>query len=255
MATHTQARQWAHDGFVSIFNREPTLLEVQFVQAVAWLESNYGAGWKGAGIGSWNMGAVQSGHAPCNPATSFEYTDSHPNPDGTSTKYTICFRKYPGPVEGMADVARILYKQMKIDPSSIAAVSSQMYDKHYYEGFGATREVRIAGHVKRLTQGLQAITTSLSEPMPPSGGVAESPIPKPPKIPTIPDLALDGPLSVYLELLLSALESDADHHRFPIFGHDTDSIVRQFQESRGLKVDGDVGRLTAGAIRKELVES
>lgn len=167
MASHSEARQWAQNGTAEALGREPTYNEVLFVQAIALLESNYGAGWKPPGVGSNNMGAVQGGKPPCNPETSFLYTDSRPNPDGTSTKYQWCYKKYPSPEAGMQDVARILYVNMKIDPISIEAVSSQMYDKHYYEGFGATREERIATHVKALTSAVKRITTELEEPMPP----------------------------------------------------------------------------------------
>src|ERR1044071_764272 len=97
-AAHVQAMGWAEQAYPT-----GTDLERYWIQLISALESQYAKGWKGAGVGSWNMGAVQAGHAPCNPATSFEYTDSHPNADGTSTKYTICFKKYAGPVEGMAD--------------------------------------------------------------------------------------------------------------------------------------------------------
>lgn len=166
MVTHAQAREWAAAGTASVLGSATTLAHVQFVQAVALVESGYGQGWKDDGVGSNNMGAVQAGHPPCNPNTSFQYQDSHPNPDGSSTKYTICFRKYDTPAEGMADVARILYKQMGIKPSSIRGVATQMYEHHYYEGFGATKEARINGEVKALTNALTKITSALGEPMP-----------------------------------------------------------------------------------------
>lgn len=167
MASHKDARAWAIAGTEAALGREPTLLEVQFVQAVALLESGYGAGWKGDGVGSWNMGAVQAGKPPCDPSMSFLYQDSHPQDDGSSVTYEWCYRKYPTPEAGMQDVARILYDQMAITPTSIQAVSTQMYDKHYYEGFGATREERIAKHIDALNNGLEKITTALDEPMPP----------------------------------------------------------------------------------------
>lgn len=243
MVSHAEARQWASDGFVSIFGHEPTLLEVQFVQAVALLESGYGQGWKAAGQGSWNMGAVQAGHAPCNPATSFEYVDTHPNSDGTSTPYTICFKKYPGPVEGMADVARILYKQMKITPTSIRAVSTQMYEKHYYEGFGATKEARINNHIKALTAGLQKITTSLNEPMPPAED-GDSPMANPKN----PDSELSQ--SEWLSLLALSLSADAAKKHYASLPQQTKDVLRRFQRANGLDSDGIPGPLTLGKLLK-----
>lgn len=162
------ARQWVIAGFKSQFGRDPTLLEAQFIQGVARLETGYGH-WKDEGAGSNNMGAVQAGSPPCNPATSFGHKDSHPNASGGSHYYDACFRKYPSPEAGMADVARLLYAQMKINPTSIRAVSTGMYDHHYYEGFGKDRAARIDNHVKALTKNLQAITSALNEPMPPTG--------------------------------------------------------------------------------------
>lgn len=173
MATHQQARQWAIDGFSEAFGRSPSLREVQFVQAVALLESTYGAGWKNDGVGSNNMGAVQAGLPPCD-ANEFLYSDSHPQSDGSSKRYEVCFKRYASPQAGMADVARILYKQMKIRPTSIHDVSQQMYEAHYYEGFGATKAARIAGHEKRLAEGLTEITTALGEPMPPRSSAGSS---------------------------------------------------------------------------------
>lgn len=169
MVSHAQAREWAANGTATVVPfAQATLAHVQFVQAVALIESGYGQGWKGDGVGSNNMGAVQAGRPPCNPNTSFQYQDSHPNSDGSSTPYTICFKKYDTPTDGMADVARILYKQMGVKPTSIRAVATQMYEHHYYEGFGATKEARINGEVKALTNALTKITSALGEPMPPA---------------------------------------------------------------------------------------
>lgn len=244
MPTHTEAKEWAAKGFESIFGREPTLLERQWVQVVALAESQYGAGWKGEGVGSWNMGAVQAGKPPCNPATSFLYTDTHPNSDGTSTPYSICFRKYPGPVEGMADVARILFKQMKIEATTIRELSTQMYDKHYYEGFGSTREVRINNHVKYITSFMTKMTKALNEPMPPVEGGAGTDTPKAP-----PDS--DLPLSEFLALLALSLFEDADEKLYMTFPPQAKKVVKRYQASRNLKPDGVVGTLTLTAMAKE----
>lgn len=245
MASHSEAKKWAEDGFESIFGREPTLLERQFVQVIALTESGYGQGWKNEGVGSWNMGAVQAGRPPCNPDTAFLYTDSHPNADGTSTKYQICFRKYPGPVEGMADVARILYKQMKIVPSSIRAVSTQMYEKHYYEGFGKTKEDRINNHIKAITANLQRITTALGEPMPPAEDGAE-----PTLIPK-EDLAGLSPAD-WASRLLFALQADAAEGKYTSFSFRARRVIADYQSTKGLKSDGIAGLKTLSKIFSEL---
>lgn len=256
MATHAQARDWAIQGFKSIFGVEPTLLQRQWLQVVALAESQYGAGWKGEGVGSWNMGAVQAGKPPCNPSTSFLYTDTHPNADGTSTPYSICFRKYPGPVEGMADVARILFKQMKIEASSIRDLSTQMYEKHYYEGFGATKEIRINNHVKYLTNWMTKMVTALGEPMPPVEGGTGT---ENPKAPTTPGDSPGGLPSVAPVYFLALSSSPSAHAVLSMHQGDKDSelvlMVQASLKEKGLykgKLDGDYGPLTEAAVRKLL---
>lgn len=170
--SHVQARALVNEAFKNVYGREATRNEAQFAQAVARIETNYGAAWKDAGAGSNNMGAVQSGRPPCNPATSFEYTDTHPTSAG-SVPYRICFKKYPTPAAGMEGLIAVLYKQRPAvlaaaATGDIRAFSSAMYDTKYYEGFGATREARIANHVKAITGVLVGITKALDEPMPAS---------------------------------------------------------------------------------------
>jgi len=235
---HAKARQWALEGTRQALGREPTLAETQFVQAVAFIESGYGSGWKGEGVGSWNMGAVQTRET--DPAKSFLYTDTHPQPDGTSKSYSVRFRKYPGPVEGMADVAKILYRQMKIEPTSIGAVSRQMYDRHYYEGFGPTKEARIGNHVKALTSALSKITAALGESMP-SGGSSPTASPK---------AASAEPQSLlhFLEALHWAYSQGGS------IGHSdsgTGAVVA-YQASHGLYPDGDIGRKTLARMIEQL---
>lgn len=250
MASETEARQWAEDGFKSALGRDPTLFEVQMLQAVARLETGYGQGWKAAGQGSWNMGAVQAGMPPCGP-NAFLYEDSHPNPDGTSTKYSVCFKKYSGPVEGMADVARILYKQMHIDATTVWDFSTQMYERHYYEGFGSTKEARIANHVKALTSNLKAITTKLGEDMPPAGG-PEAPAPK---APSQPPQSPPSALSYFLVLSFASREGDLGEIHMGQRDNSNVRLVQMRLKEKGLysgQLDGDYGPLTDAAIRKFL---
>ncbi len=102
----SQARAVLREAF-ALRSIAPTLSELQGVQAVTRFEGGYGGGWKGAGVGSNNWGAVQCGHyAPC-AAGCFEYGDTHA--DGK--KYRGCFRIYASPAEGAADVVRELYRR------------------------------------------------------------------------------------------------------------------------------------------------
>jgi len=166
--SHAQAKAITIAAFRDAMGRMPTMCERHAVQVVSLAESQYGAGWKGEGIGSHNWGAVQAGKPPCNPNRSFLYTDSHPNPDGTSTRYQICFRRYPNHESGAADVVKILNRMDIFDKlkheCSMRNLSTSMFDAGYYEGFGRNREERINNHIKYLTRFYKQMTKSLGEP-------------------------------------------------------------------------------------------
>jgi len=167
---HREAREVIRQGFALALGYNGTGPELQVAQAVGRRESSYGRGWKADGVGSNNWGAVQAGRPPCNPATSFEYTDTHPESDGSSTKYSICFRRYASPVEGAADMIRHLYVKRPtvlraVHRGSLHDFSAAMYDEHYYEGFGATREARIKNHMKWIESALEPIAEAVGEPV------------------------------------------------------------------------------------------
>jgi hypothetical protein len=79
----------------------------QIFGAMAQHESNYGhSPYKNKKTGEssgviWNWGAVQAGKPPCDPATSFEVTDTGPNGE-----YNQCFKKYPSSAAGALDFLR-----------------------------------------------------------------------------------------------------------------------------------------------------
>lgn len=79
-----------------------TEAEVQFLLAVSRFETSYGDGWKGAGAGSNNMGAVTA--RPDQPH--FEATDTHA--DGKP--FTSRFKTYPSKEAGLLDMALELLK-------------------------------------------------------------------------------------------------------------------------------------------------
>jgi len=60
--SHKWARPIVVEAFSRVKKRAPTLPELQYAQAVCWLESNYGRGWKGAMASQKNWGAVQCPH-------------------------------------------------------------------------------------------------------------------------------------------------------------------------------------------------
>lgn len=235
---HVQARAVFAEAFRLIFMRDPSRSEVQCLQAVAYLETQYGAGWHGAGKGSFNMGAIQSGRPPCDPRTSFQYTDTHPNADGTSSAYHICFRKYATAVEGAEDLCLVMYKRR---PSVLAAatagdsygVSAALRSTNYYEGFGRDQQERIANHHRALLRHLTAIAAANQEPLPDGGS------PPPPTI----RRGSNGETVKDWQRILHIL---ADGQ----FGPHTERITKEWQQSHRLKPDGVVGPATWEAARK-----
>jgi hypothetical protein len=159
---HHWARAIILAGFRQSMGRAATLREAQFAQAVALGESSYGRGWKDAGVGSFNWGAVQAGRPPCDPARSFPYGDTHE----AGQPYAACFRKYASDVDGAADFIRIMMKPNVLSAAnggSIEGVSSGMRANHYFE-------LALDKHIIALTRNLKEITTALGEPMPSSSG-------------------------------------------------------------------------------------
>jgi hypothetical protein len=135
-ASHRAARPIVAAALKGLLGREPTLAELQYGQAIAWLETNYGRGWKGAMVGSNNWGAVQCAKGSTQPCISYE--DSYA--DGT--KYTVSFRSYASAEEGAADMLRHVFKLRPItagvlhsgDGTTVRA-SYAMRRERYYEGF------------------------------------------------------------------------------------------------------------------------
>lgn len=188
-----QAReQWARQAVVDGWQKahpgdQPSLSELQAVQAVSRLESGYGS-WGNHpkcgnnGVGSNNWGSVQA----CVPCLEGEKKNSCCKvrngecPDGTflcgdydaahNYNYAVCFYKYPTPADGAASVINHMTTHRPktwaaIKTGDAVAISTAMYDEHYYGGFGKTREDRIEGHVKALTGAAEKIATALGEPL------------------------------------------------------------------------------------------
>lgn len=236
---------------LAIERQFPDLIPVrgvlQALQGVCWLESQYGMGWKGAGKGSNNWGAVQGGRPPCNLVVGFQYTDTHPNADGTSTPYSICFKRYATPVDGCADVARIMYGNPKTPKQALdRAIAGDMYGvsaamraQGYYEGFGRTQAERIANHHKALMRGIVRIAAALGEPLPDGN--------EPPQ-PTIRLGSRGEAVRDWQRALNAWREDDSDLATDGAFGRVTEARTKQFQSAHGLHADGIVGPLTWGAI-------
>lgn len=180
-----QAAKLFFEAFQAHTGHPPTPHERQAIQSVSRLETNHGEAPPFAG--SNNFGAVQC----CKPKDgqcpdgSFLHKDSSPTAQGTSVSYAVCFRKYDSPEKG----ARHLVQLLTTDRPGVAkvlasgdarAIAAAMYDSHYYQGFGATREARIDGYAKAIARNAAAIGAALGEGVlvtlassptkPPSGG-------------------------------------------------------------------------------------
>jgi hypothetical protein len=174
---HRDARILLSEAFRRRFEREPTRPEAQCLQAVALIETNYGQGWKPPGNGSNNFGAIQAGTSWT--GATFQYTDTRPNADGTSTPYVTKFRKYPSPIAGAEDLVRVVYqvqprgrmsREITVLPAATSGDSRKfsraLYETGYYEGFGPTPEDRINNHHRQIERALKTIAKALGEPMP-----------------------------------------------------------------------------------------
>lgn len=170
---HTEARAAVTIAFADILGREGSLPELQCLQAIGWLETNYGASWHGVGVGSYNMGAIQAG--PSWHAGTFVYTDTHPNKDGTSTPYQIAFRKYATAAGGFDDLCRVVYTSFdraeRVLPAAgacdLLAFSTELHRAPcYYEGFGATDAERIEHHHAAVVSAIKLQCVELDEAFP-----------------------------------------------------------------------------------------
>lgn len=232
---HAQARAIVRQAMRSKFGREPNLTECQCVQAIGWLETQYGAGWHGAGSGSHNWGAVQTRES--DPAKAFLYTDTHPNPDGTSTRYQVHFARYADDLAGclgmLAYCMRTRDEQDTAHAGLIYGYSAEMYEAHYYEGFGATKAIRIANHHKAVANAIKLMARELVEPLPDLS------------IPGIPDehyLGMPATIKRFstgdaVRMWQRVIGAVADG----MFGPATETRTRAWQAAHGLAPDGIVG--------------
>jgi|WetSurMetagenome_2_1015567.scaffolds.fasta_scaffold25513_5 hypothetical protein len=156
MPTHAEARQLATVALQRRFGVLPTQGEIKALAGVAWLETNYGAGWAGsAGENSNNMGAVTAGSSWS--GDTFLHTDTKPDENGVSVQYVTRFRKYSTPTEGWSDLATEVFAangretvRRVARSEDWAGVSAELYRTGYYKGFGSSSAERIANHEKAL---------------------------------------------------------------------------------------------------------
>jgi hypothetical protein len=157
---------------------------LQAVQAISSFEG-------GAGVGCWtsrggatpcpgvchNWGAEQlpgspvthDGSTPNCPAGSAPCVDSHPNADGSNTYFGVCFKTFDTREAGAVSYLRTLLVQFgtagAIGSGDADAIASSMYRNHYFGGYGATAEERIAGYASAIERSAASVASSLGEPV------------------------------------------------------------------------------------------
>ena len=230
MTTHAEARAFAARALTCLLGHEPSAGAVKALAGIGQLETNYGDGWKGAGRGSNNMGAIQCGASWSGPR--FVYVDTHPNPDGTSTPYRVAFRAYDSPEDGWLDLARVAFANRgrvsvlnAADRGDWYGVSEELHRTGYYEGFGKTVADRVSNHYRALSRAIAAA----------DGAVA----PRVPIAAIMPTLRR-GAIGEYVGELQRELGIAADRS----FGPITEARLREYQAEHGLVVDGIAGRET-----------
>lgn len=240
MSRHTEARERAARALSLVFGAPASYQAARVLAGIACLETSYGYGWKGAGKGSNNMGAIQCGSSW--KGARFSYTDTHPNADGTSTAYRVDFRAYPTPEDGWVDLVKVVFinrGRSKVLEAALSGdlqkVSAQLHATGYYEGFGRTVQERIAHHHAALRSCVLAADNTPNE--------AGRPLVDPGAMPTL-RRGSSGPAVATLQRGLQ-LVADGE------FGPITETEVREYQGRCGLVVDGVVGPRTWTALASD----
>lgn len=178
-AMAASVHQWARGVMLNAwrnrYGNEPSLAQIQSAQAIALLETSYGRGWPTAeGNGANNWGAIQCSKLPTDgvcPCDGWLHKDSYPTSSGQSVEYQVCFRRYASPEAGADAVLGQMSPKARpktwaaMQTGDAVALSSALYDERYYQGFGATREKRIEGHVKAVERSVKAIAQAMGEPI------------------------------------------------------------------------------------------
>lgn len=225
-------------------------------QSVGYLETGYSRFWRGNGVGSNNVGAIQKSRLPCDLATSFEFRDTHPNDDGTNTSYAICFKKYPTLEAGFSDLAHEVYSRR---PSVLAAaqagklseVSTTLYLTRYYESTGRTAAQRIARHYRMLFSSALAIAQACGDPPPAPESLLHE-LWEYDLLDPYPTIRRGSSLHSIVKVAQRELDEEIRAGRLHgdllavdgMFGPQTEHAVAAFQAAQGLKIDGVVGDQT-----------
>lgn len=233
-----EARQLAANALFSLGDVPGWAMEhaVRHMAGVGELETRCGLGWKGAGVGSNNVGAIMAGSGWT--GATFTYSDTHPTPNGDSTPYVAYFRAYPTLLDGWCDLARVMFTGRRADALTVAgrgdtySVSEVLHTTGYYEGFGPTVHDRVRNHMLALRRSVLEADFALGSIVP-RMLLEGAPV-------GMPRTVRFGDTGGDVRILQSELRLAADG----IFGRVTDATLRSYQRGHALRIDGICGPKT-----------
>jgi murein L,D-transpeptidase YcbB/YkuD len=168
----------------------------------------------------------------------FTYQDSSPQSDGTSKTYAVCFRTWVNDEEGVEALVRTVYSQRReivleaAKANNIWAFSAAMYDTAYYQGFGATRDIRISHHADSMRRIVATIENALKNSVIPTVESGSRNLQR----------GMDGD---DVKQWQTRLNADGAHlNADGSFGLLTETATRGWQQHHGLAADGVVGPKT-----------
>lgn len=240
MLTHAEMRAILAAAFARRFGRSGSRCELQCLQAVAWLETSYGAGWRPPGDQSKNLGACQAGSSWAGKV--FSYTDTHPTSTGQNIPYTVNFRFYDTWEAAADDLVKIVYVNNHRESARVAAAaedtrgfSEALRTTGYYEGFGATVGDRISHHHDAVVSAIRKQCAALNEPLP--HDIAA--------LPEVPQTVRFGSKGFWVRVLQEKLRARGESLTIDGgFGPMTARALQRAQMDLGLVPDGVCGPKT-----------
>jgi hypothetical protein len=167
---HRTARNTVQAALALELGRMATLAELQAVQAVGAIETQYGTKVPEAGKASHNWGNIHWVEGKGNGRAMGFYLGK--DADSTGKPYDQKFCSYPGPVEGVADIAALLRRMGVLDVANASgsayAVAAKMRAAGYY---GDTKSPE-GPQIDRYARGLSGIVAEMRTACGDKGGLA-----------------------------------------------------------------------------------
>lgn len=125
-ALHKAMRPIILDAF-RLAGQTATPAAIQYMSAVAWLETRDGTGWPPNMAQAHNWGAVQCDTKKEGPETCIPHKDHTSGGD----EFSVGFRRYPSDVEGAADVVKHIFKHRPRTAAALAEANPSIYRASY----------------------------------------------------------------------------------------------------------------------------